>query len=362
MSKGAIPKPVLVVLLSGQPFYAKSTSVGSAKVQQGGIGKNVHAAAQRRGVSGSALVGEFGDGEDVEGDWIAAEPEFVHGGGVVKESPFFALVLGDERVDDVEDEVIGDGFEGKDFGNRGGEAVRIGFEAERIVDATESETVQAADDASEVVVEEWRDVDDFGHVGRDEAAEEGTAAGVIGFFAEFVIAVDEFAEESGFVELLFVEAGFHGAGHSNAEPFGEVKPSSLAKVSEAAVPDGNLFGRNTRVDQSLGDRFDHRATCAAGARGGIDFDANFVVCGNETEPGGFFVGLAGEGGDAVLDHAANGIGLRDERDRRGGIFNDEDAAHPGVWVESGFAGAKLGQASAKQNDRQRKSHHLRRVP
>src|SRR5688572_10363610 len=99
--------------------------------------------------------------------------------------------------------------------------------------------------------------------------------------------------------MVFVEAGFHGAGNSNAEALGEVKLISLAKVAEAAVPDGDVFGGNAGVDEAAGDGFDDGLARAAGAGRGVNFDADFVVGGNEAEPGGGFVGLAGEGDDAV---------------------------------------------------------------
>jgi len=177
------------------------------------------------GAGGEADTVQFLEGEGVEGDGVAAEAEFVGGGGVVEEAALAAFVLADEGVDDSEGDVVGDIGAAEDFGDGTGEEGWAGFEAEEVVGGGAGDGVEDAAGAGVVVVEEWGDDDMAGDFAGDKAAEVGFAAGDFGGggggggdgFAEFEVTEDQLAEDGIFVGVVGVEAGVGGAGDTDAE-------------------------------------------------------------------------------------------------------------------------------------------------
>jgi hypothetical protein len=280
--------------------------VGDAEFEEGGVGEEVGVGFGFLDFGESALALEFLHGENVEGDGVAAEAQFVEDGGVMQQAAFLAEVLADQGVGDVQDDMIAKGGKGVDFGNRGGEAVVVGFEADGVVHAAGGEAEKISEYAGFVVVHHRRDVDDFRHPGGDEFRDERFAADAFAFFSEFEIAPDEVAEERGVVKNFFVVAGFGAAADADAELFREIKITSQAQVGLVLVPNGDVVGGQTGFAQFLDDGGDDgwaRATVRAGF--GKHFNADGVVGGEQAEPGVGDFGFAGQGGDAAVDHGAD---------------------------------------------------------
>ena len=77
----------------------------------------------------------------VERHRVETEPDLVHFDGVMQHAGFFTLVLANERVCDVENDVIAQSREGVDFGHGGGESRRVGLEAQCIVHTSHGEAM-----------------------------------------------------------------------------------------------------------------------------------------------------------------------------------------------------------------------------
>ena len=328
--------------------------IGDAEFEEGGVGEEVSVGFGFLHFGELALALEFLHGQDVEGDGVAAEAEFVQDGGVVQEAAFLTEVLADQSVGDVEDDVIAEGGQGVDLGNRGGEAIVFGFEADGVVHAAGGEAEEISEHAGFVVVHHRRDVDDFRHLRGDEFGDERFPADAFGLFSEFEIAPDEVAEERGVVKNFFVVAGFRAAGDAHAELFGEIIITGEAQVGLVLVPNGDVLRGQTSGEQFLDDGGDDGgARAAVGAGFGKHFDADGVVGGEQAEPGIGDFGFAGEGGNAAVDHGADAalVGLKGVGGER--VLDDDDfGASGGVGgAGGGIEAVALGVGDGREREK-----------
>src|SRR5262245_7392513 len=80
--------------------------IADTKFQQRGIVVEVEIQFRGWGVGGLALAVELGEGKDVERDGIFAEAELVQSSGEMEKAAFAAFVLANERVGDVQDDMV----------------------------------------------------------------------------------------------------------------------------------------------------------------------------------------------------------------------------------------------------------------
>jgi len=173
-----------------------------------------------------------------------------------------ALVLAYQGVSNVQDHTVANRFKGINFRHRFGEAREIGFEAQSIVDAAESEAEEIAAYAGGVVIQQRGDVDNFRDLFRDEFGDVRLAANSLARFAEFEVAPNEIAEEGGFVKNFLVITGIHAALDANAILGSQVEITSAAKVSAMFVPDDETLRGKAGREKLLDDR---RNDCRSGA-------------------------------------------------------------------------------------------------
>src|SRR5215472_5964644 len=86
----------------------------------------------------------------------------------------------------------------------GGHTTRIGFEADEIVDAAKSQTVQIAGNARQVVVEQWGNVNDFGQLLADQFGNKRFSANTGTLLAKFDVAPHEVSDQGALIEVIFV--------------------------------------------------------------------------------------------------------------------------------------------------------------
>src|ERR1019366_10504039 len=93
-------------------------------------------------VGGFALAIEFLDGKHVQRDGIKAEAKLVQGRRVVEQPALAALVLTNQRIGDVQHDVIAERLQAVDFGDGGGQRLRVGFKADEVIDAASRQAVK----------------------------------------------------------------------------------------------------------------------------------------------------------------------------------------------------------------------------
>jgi len=123
------------------------------------------------------------------------------------------------------------------------------------------------------------------------------------------------AQKRGFVKGFFIVTRLGRAGHAHPVAFGQFKESRLTQIREVLVPDDDLFGWLPGGEEAFDDGFHDRWTCTAGSpRRGKYFDADGVLCGDQTAPRFVKRWLAGKLGQPALNDRRDFFRLRTEGD------------------------------------------------
>ena len=96
----------------------------------------------------------------------------------MQQSASTAFILADECIGYIEDDAVTQQWQRADFRDGDGKAVRINLETAGIVHATEREAVKLAADTDFLLVEQRRDIDDFGDLLTDDFGDKGFPAGM----------------------------------------------------------------------------------------------------------------------------------------------------------------------------------------
>lgn len=271
------------------PFHANLRRVADAKLEQHSVGVNLKIWLEFRRLERAAFARQFPDGQGVERDGVVAEPELIQHARVLQQSIRAAFVLADKRVGDVEHDAVTEQRQRIDFWHGDGQTVGVVLKTQCVVHAAEREAVKMPACADLILIEQWRDADDFRDFAADDFGHKRFTPDALAFFAEFQIAVNQLADDShvGIVKIRRVVTGFQCAGDANAELLSQLEKSGGMQIVGVFVPDDDVIRRQTRAEQSANDRFhDRRSRAADFTGGGKNFDANCVIGGNETEPRG----------------------------------------------------------------------------
>jgi len=297
-----------------------------AEFEEGGVAVEFEVGFEAGSAGGLALALEFLDGEDIEGERVATETEFVERGGVVEETAFSAFVLAEEGIDHIQDHVLTQGREIVNIGNGNGEAPRVGFKPGEIIDAARGEAVEQAGDAGVVMIEERGDVDDTGDFPGEELGNERPSTDLIAFLAELEVAPDKIAEDGGLVKRRRVIAGLGAAEHTDFVVIGQGIEAGKAKVGGLFVPDDDVGGGEAGTEEALDDSGDDGgAGAAVGTGWGKHLDPNDVLGGNEGEPCAAGGGLPSEIRQGAVHHGANDLQPWTEGIGGCGVADSDDA-------------------------------------
>jgi len=300
--------------------------VVGAEFEQGGVLVNLDVIGGRAHARGAALPIEFLERERVERDGVLAEAQFIEHDRVVEQALVFALVLANERIDNVQDDFVPEGLEGVNFRDGGGHVPGIGFKADGIVHAAHGEAVEVSANTGGVVVQERRELDDLRKAPRDELGDIRFAAGAFVFAAELEIAIEEVADERRFVVIGGIPADVRGAFDGNAIAGTEFKKTRAAEITAMLVPNDDVAGVKARSHQAFNDCSDERRTRAAmAAQGAIDLQADDILCRRELTPRSGGICGQKQFADALVDHLANGFGARLEGLGGVCVFDDDNA-------------------------------------
>jgi len=128
------------------------------------------------------------------------------------------------------------------------------------------------------VIEQRREIDDFGHLAGDEPRHVGLASDTRPPLAKLVIAPDRLPNEGAVVKVVCVVSGLRARRDANSVPFGQGEISRQPQRADLPVPDNHAGRRLPRIQERLDHALDHSRAGSAGRAGyGIDFQADNIL-------------------------------------------------------------------------------------
>ncbi len=274
-ARALVPSPFLGDFVT-ESLGAKDLDLAEeirAEFEEAGVLVQFGAVGDGGNPSVEADMVEFLEGEDIKGDGVESEAQFVRGGGVMEEASLAAFVLADEGIDDVQGDAVGYVGLTEDLGYGAGEERGVGFEAEEIVGGGAGDGVKDAADAGQIMIQERGDEDVSSDFPGEQPAEVRFSSGDFigdaggGDPGELEISEDQLAEDGVFVGILGFEAGVCRASESDAEAGGDVVKAGRAQVDKTSIPENDAVPRMAGVDQAADDGERDGGTGAAGGTG-----------------------------------------------------------------------------------------------
>ena len=167
--RGAPPSEIRVKTFRLPDFlHLNFRRVIHAELEQGGVGVKCEVGFEFRRFKCAAFAFEFLDGQCVERNWVAAEPELIQHQRIMQQRAIAAFVLADERVGDVQNDTVAERGQGVNFRHGGGESSGVVLKTLRVVHAAQRKAVKMSADTGGFLVQQRRDADDFCDLPADE--------------------------------------------------------------------------------------------------------------------------------------------------------------------------------------------------
>src|SRR5687768_13258508 len=125
----------------------------------------------------------------------------------MKQSGRSALVLTNQRIDNVQDDSVAEERQGVDFRNSFRQALRVGFKTEDVLRAAHGQAVEVSINPGGMMVEQRGDLNNFGNSVSDQLCEKRFAARADGLLSKLDVTIDEVSEQRGLVKSVGIITG-----------------------------------------------------------------------------------------------------------------------------------------------------------